>query len=97
MIKLSFYSIIILFYVICSSGCSTIRTVSHYTLNSPKLYSGSRMDLDAMNQNQDYVIKKYNVGAPLHPLFDLPFSFLFDTIIFFPVALPVAMSVAIFD
>ena len=95
--KLSFYIIIIVLYVLCSGGCATLRTVSHYTLGSPKLYSGTRMDLDAMNQGQDFVTKKYNTEAPSHPMLDLPFSFLFDTVIFFPVTLPVAAGEAIFD
>jgi uncharacterized protein YceK len=71
--KLSFYSIIIGFFVLFSGGCATLRTVSHYTLGSPKLYSGTRMDLDAMNQGQDFVAKKYNAEAPSHPMLDHTF------------------------
>jgi uncharacterized protein YceK len=96
MSKLCFYICISSFWVLCSSGCSTLRTVPHFTLNSPKLYSGTRMDLDAMKHNKDYVLKKYNVDAPSNPKLDLPFSFLMDTVVL-PVVFPVALSDAIFE
>jgi uncharacterized protein YceK len=86
-----------LFLTIFLSGCATLRTVPHFTLNTPKLYSGTRMDVDAMRQKRDYILKKYNVDPPTHPRLDLPFSFIFDTAILFPVTLPIAIAEAVFE
>lgn len=86
-----------LFVILFLSGCATLRTVPHFTLDTPKLYSGTRMDLDAMNQRQDYIIKKYNVEAPSHPRLDLPFTFFLDTAVLVPVTLPIAIGEALFD
>jgi uncharacterized protein YceK len=67
--------VLFLFLTLFFNGCATLRTVPHFTLDTPKLYSGTRMDLDAGNQSQDYLLKKYNVEAPSHPNLDLPFTF----------------------
>ena len=84
--------ILFLFLALFLNGCATLRTVPHFTINAPKLYSGTRMDLDAMNQSQDYVLKKYNAEAPSHPKLDLPFTLLLDTVVLFPVTLPIAIG-----
>jgi uncharacterized protein YceK len=55
------------------------------------------MDVDAMRQKRDYILKKYNVDPPTHPRLDLPFSFIFDTAILFPVTLPIAIAEAVFE
>ena len=55
------------------------------------------MDVDALKQNQDFVLRKYHVEAPSHPALDLPFSFLLDTVILIPVTIPVAISVAVLE
>ena len=86
----------IIFFIIIPGGCSTLRTTSHYTLGSPKFYSGTRMDIDTINESEDYVLKKYNVKGPENPKLDFPFSFIFDTIIL-PVVIPIALSDAIFE
>jgi uncharacterized protein YceK len=95
--KLSLISIVLLFWVMFSYGCATLRTVPHFTLDSPKLYSGTRMDVDAIKQNQALVLRKYHVEAPSYPALDLPFSFLLDTVILIPVTIPVAISVAVLE
>jgi uncharacterized protein YceK len=78
------------------NGCSTMETTAHYTLGGPKLYSGTRMDLDAMKESDEYIYDKYNAEAPSNPKLDLPFSFILDTAIL-PVVLPVALSDAILE
>jgi uncharacterized protein YceK len=55
------------------------------------------MDLDAMIQSQDYILKKYNTEAPSRPDLDLPFTFLLDTVVLFPVTLPIVMGQALFE
>ena len=88
--------ILFLFLTFCLNGCATLRTVKHFTRYTPKLYTGTRMDLDAMNQKKNNILKKYNVEAPSHPKMDLPFAFLLDTVILFPVTLPIAIGEALF-
>jgi uncharacterized protein YceK len=92
-----YFLIIFISLSVLLGGCATYKTTSHFTIDSPKLYSGTRMDLDAMNQSQSYIVKKYNVDAPSHPLLDLPCSFILDTVIFIPVALPVAIGGSILN
>lgn len=96
-IKLSPVVILFLFLVQFLSGCATLRTVPHFTLDTPKCYSGTRMDLDAMDKRQDYILKKYNVGPPSHPRLDLPFTFLLDTVVLLPVTLPIAIGETLFE
>ena len=91
-----FYIIAILILILYLTACSTLQTTNHYTRNSPKLYSGTRMNIDAITQNEDYLVKKYNIVGPENPKLDLPFSFLFDTVIL-PVVLPVALFEVMFD
>jgi uncharacterized protein YceK len=95
--KLGFQIMLFMFLTTFPSGCATLRTVPHFTLNTPKLYSGTRMDLDALRQRRDYILEKYNVDAPMRPGLDLPFTFLLDTVILFPVTLPIAIGEAVFE
>ena len=89
--------ILFLILVLFLNGCATLRTVPHFTLDTPKLYSGTRMDLDAMKQSQDYILRKFNAEATSHPYLDLPFSFFGDTVVLFPVTLPIAIGQALFE
>ena len=64
------------------------------------VYSGTRLDLHASAHNEHILQvykEKYGVEAPRYPKLDLPFSFLFDTFILFPVVLPVYLYQAAFD
>jgi uncharacterized protein YceK len=94
--SLYFWAGTMMFFLIIINGCSTLKTTAHYTLGSPKLYSGTRMDLDTINKSEDYVLKKYNVKGPDNPNLDLPFSLLLDTAIL-PVVIPVALSDVFFE
>ncbi len=75
-----------------SAGCATVRTVpSLASPEHPKIYSGTRLDLNAVSENEA-ALKKFNAKAPEHPLIDLPFSALLDTLL-----LPVTLSVATYE
>ncbi|OGW46340.1 MAG: hypothetical protein A2078_01575 [Nitrospirae bacterium GWC2_57_9] len=81
-------------------GCATLTTASHFTAESPKIYSGTRLDIHASRHNEDTLRvyrEKYGVEPPAYPVVDLPFSFLFDTIILGPVVLPIVLYQAVFD
>jgi uncharacterized protein YceK len=82
----------ILFLILTSPGCGTILTASHFTIGSPKIYSGVRMDMDAMTTKPNVVRKKYNVDPLPFPMLDIPFSFLLDTILILPMTLPLAIG-----
>ena len=63
-----------------SSGCATFETVSNARINSPKFFSGTRLDLNAINNNK-VALKKFNVQPPEYPLLDLPGSFVLDIVV----------------
>ena len=64
-------------------------------LGSPKVYSGTRLNISAM-QRDAYGVAKFNVEPPQYPLVDLPFSFVLDTVILLPITLPAAAYEAVF-
>jgi len=70
------------------TGCASFDTISAARPGSPKIYSGTRLDLHAA-QGDRYAVEKFRVPPPAQPLLDLPFSFLLDTI-----ALPLTLSVS---
>jgi uncharacterized protein YceK len=81
-------------------GCATLTTAAHFTEDSPKFYSGTRLDIHARAQDENilFVYKnKYGVEPPDYPRIDLPFSFLFDTVILIPVVLPIVLYQTVFD
>ena len=75
-------SIILSIVVLPLSGCATYKTVSaaKYGSSSPRIYSGTRLDIHAISDNR-YELKKYGVAPPKYPLLDLPASFALDTLI----------------
>lgn len=91
---------VVLTVLLITSGCATIKTASHFTADSPKFYSGARLDIHASSNDESMLRvykEKYDVEPPEYPRIDLPFSFLFDTFILIPVVLPVALYQAVFD
>lgn len=77
-------------------GCATIRTMPTLsTYGSPKIYSGTRLDLHALMENESG-LKKFKVEPPKYPLLDLPFSLILDTAIL-PATYPVATYEFLFD
>jgi uncharacterized protein YceK len=81
---------ILMTWLIASSlqGCATYSTISEAKPGSPKIYSGTRLDWNAM-QSRAYSQSKFKVEPPQKPLLDLPFSMLFDTVM-----LPLTFSIS---
>ncbi len=81
------------------TGCATVRTASHFTRESPKLYSGVRLDLHAI-RHENEMLRAYDrrdhVAPPARPALDLPFSFLLDSALL-PVTSPVALYEVVFE
>lgn len=74
-----------------TAGCATYRTISVAESGSPKVYSGTRLDMNAL-RHDDVGSSKFKANPPQHPLIDLPFSFVLDTVIF-----PLTSSVAAYE
>ncbi len=86
--------------LLITSGCATLTTASHFTEESPKIYSGTRFDIRASLHDESALSvyrDRYGVTPPDYPKIDLPFSFLFDTIILGPVVLPIVLYQKVFD
>lgn len=84
-----FISILIVLAGTCLlQGCATYSTISEAKPGSPKIYSGTRLDLNAI-QGKEHALLKFNTDPPKNPVLDLPFSLLFDTIM-----LPLSFSVS---
>ena len=82
--------------VLVSAGCGTVRTMPTLgTYGSPQLYSGTRLDLDAIREDRAG-LDQFKAKPPEHPALDLPFSTLLDTLIL-PVVLPVAAYEYVFE
>jgi uncharacterized protein YceK len=78
------------------NGCATVRTMPTLaSYGSPKVFSGTRLDINAVRGNRAG-LEKFKVQAPAHPLIDLPFSAMLDTIILFA-TLPIATYELVFE
>lgn len=89
-----------LIFMLITTSCATLTTASHFTRESPKIYSGTRLDIHAGANDEDILRvyrDKYGVEPPAYPKLDLPFSLLFDTIILFPIVYPIVLYQAVFD
>ena len=80
---------------VASTGCATYRTISEAAPGSPKVFSGTRLDIDAMRDNE-IGVRKFKVAPPPYPIVDLPFSLLLDTLIF-PLTFSAAAHELIFE
>ncbi len=90
------FLLMIIVLVNALEGCGTIRMMpSVATPEQPKIYSGTRLDFNAISKNEES-LKKFNTKAPEHPLIDFPFSIILDTVIL-PMTFPVAMYELIFN
>ncbi len=70
------------------TSCGTIRTMPTMgSYDAPTVYSGTRLDACGAGKSET-CHKRFSTDPPEHPLIDLPFSFLLDTVIL-PVTLPV--------
>ena len=73
------------------SGCATYRTVSAVERGSPRVYSGTRLDLNAI-ENDSIQLKKFQAKPPKYPVLDLPASLVLDTVM-----LPLTASSALYE
>ena len=73
------------------NGCATVDTISNAKPGSPKFFSGTRLDINKLADN-NVAIKKFNVQPPKYPLLDLPVSFILDLFI-----APLTASVALYE
>ena len=84
-------TIVISMLGLLSNGCATYRTISAVTYGSPRVYSGTRLNINAISDNH-VALKKFDVEPPEHPVLDLPASFVFDTAM-----LPLTLASALFE
>ncbi|QJI31224.1 YceK/YidQ family lipoprotein [Pseudomonas sp. ADAK18] len=61
-------------------GCATARTLNAAQLGAPVVYSGTRLDLYAM-QGGCCAMDRFGAEAPSYPGVDLPASALLDTLL----------------
>ena len=73
------------------TGCATYRSIEATQPGSPKVYSGTRMNIAALRQD-DGALQRFHAEAPAYPALDLPFSLVLDTVMF-----PLTWSRVIFD
>jgi len=66
--------------IMSTTGCATYKTLDTAGANGPKFFSGSRLDINAINQDR-VGLKKFKVAPPPYPWLDLPASFLLDLIV----------------
>jgi len=90
-IKKMIYVALFIAISVSSTGCATYKTLDNITPNSPKFFSGTRLNANAINKNT-VALKKFKVSPPKYPFLDLPGSFLLDL-----VASPATGIMAIYD
>lgn len=74
------------------SGCASVTTLDDAArVGTPKIYSGTRLDVHAAAGNR-VALRRFPVPAPCYPLLDLPFSFVVDTLV-----LPLTVSAACYE
>ncbi len=73
------------------AGCATVRTLDAAQPGAPVVYSGTRLDLYAM-QGGCCAKDRFGAEAPSYPGVDLPASALLDTLLL-PLSLPTVLGV----
>jgi uncharacterized protein YceK len=77
-----------------STGCATYRTILKAEQGSPKLFSGTRLDVSAI-RGDEVALRKSKADPPRYPLIDLPLSIGFDIAIL-PLTVPIATGELLF-
>jgi uncharacterized protein YceK len=62
-------------------GCATVTSIDSAEHGTPLVYSGVRLDLAAIADNESD-LRKFKTVPPAYPWVDLPFSLVADTFIF---------------
>ncbi|MBP5094465.1 YceK/YidQ family lipoprotein [Pseudomonas protegens] len=73
-------SLLVLLAALQLSGCATARTLNAAQPGAPVVYSGTRLDLYAM-QGGCCAMDRFGAEAPSYPGVDLPASALLDTLL----------------
>jgi uncharacterized protein YceK len=78
------------------SACSTVNTLSHSEQGSPRVFSGTRLNIAAMSDDADSLANfaAYDMRPVEYPFFDLPFSLAADLVLL-PVTVGVSVSCAV--
>lgn len=65
------------------SGCATVDSASRVTEYSPRYYTGTRLNVAAMNGDFETLqrFETYGMQPALYPVADLPLSFAADTVL----------------
>ena len=80
--------------LLSSTGCATYRTISTAEQGSPKVFSGTRLDVSAI-RGDEVALRKFKADPPRYPLVDLPLSIGFDIAIL-PLTVPIAAGELLF-
>ncbi|MGH8463868.1 MAG: YceK/YidQ family lipoprotein [Pseudomonas sp.] len=67
-------------FAVLVSGCASVRTLDAAKPGAPIVYSGTRLDLYAM-QGGCCAMDRFGAEAPQYPGLDLPASMLLDTLL----------------
>ncbi len=73
-------AVVAVLLVLQLSGCATARTLDAAKPGAPVVYSGTRLDLYAMNGGC-CAMDRFGAEAPSYPGLDLPGSALLDTLL----------------
>ena len=87
-------SVPVVVLLLSSTGCATYRTISTAEQGSPKVFSGTRLDVSAI-RGDEVALRKFKADPPRYPLVDLPFSIGFDIAIL-PLTVPIATGELLF-
>lgn len=85
---------ILLTVCLYNAGCSTITTINNSKIGGPKIFSGTRFNLYAI-ENDPYGMSKFHTTPPKHPLLDLPGSLMLD-ILFLPLTCSTSVMESVF-
>lgn len=81
--------------VLCLTACASFSTISNAGINTPKVYSGTRLNLAALRGDDD-ALKRFPAAPPRRPALDLPLSLVLDTALL-PLTLPTATYELVFE
>lgn len=84
-------SIFIAASMMLNTGCASYTTLNEGKRGTAKVYSGTRLDIKALNGDM-LPTRKFPAAPPEYPALDLPLSFVMDSVLF-----PVTLSAVIFE
>ncbi|MEE3634576.1 YceK/YidQ family lipoprotein [Pseudomonas sp. AL 58] len=85
-------SVLLVMALALLSGCASVRTLDAAKPGAPIVYSGTRLDLYAM-QGGCCPMDRFGAEAPAYPGLDLPASALLDTLLL-PLSLLTVLGVS---